>query len=449
MHGQEHLVRAPPFSSSGSFMRLPQCRNKRIDIQRERLFGLVRSFLNNEYNLLRADNIDWDAVREMIAQNLPSCVYIRSDWHGVITRHFIHHLLLIGASNDVLVSVIEACPDCVTWCDLNQSNSRWVALHYACANARQEENIKTVLDAYPEASKALSKGCRGRLPLHIYLHYAQYPSDYVLHELLQAYPQSTSENVLDSKGCTIVRLLCHKWGRYLHDSRTRSEPSLIHQCINQIHLILRTRYELSQPGFSTDEKHSEEYVMQAPSEFLPLHLVVKDGGLIDLWSHPSEPHIETMRDERNIISHFIEENSSHVAVADAEGNTPLHLVADCKFKRNYPADCQFSRDYPVEVDVVRRMHFCAIKTLLMLDDTIASVPDAKGRFPLHIGANSKMCWYFGLQLIWQNSPLLLKLRDPTNLLYPFMAAAVGTDADLGTIFEMLKVAPELVLSTSV
>jgi len=454
VHGQEYLIRAPPFSSSGSSMHLPQCSNKRIDTQRERLFGLVRSFRNNEFSLLHVDEIDWDSVREMIAQNFPNHVYTRTDWHGLVTRHFLHHLLMIGAPNDVVLAVIEACPECLTWCDLSQKHSRWVALHYACMNGRCEENIKTILDAYPEASKMLSKGIRGRLPLHLYLHYVRRPSDNILRELLRAYPQSALENVLDPKGHNLIKLLCQKWGKLFHESPRRSRQGLVLQCIAQIHHVLRIRHELMLCSYSSDdETYGESNEMQSPPEFLPLHIASKDGGFIDMWLLPSEPiqrTVESIRGECDILFNFIEENASHVAITDNEGNNPLHLVANCTFKRSFHTDVQFRKDSPVDagVRVVRCMHLGAIDTLLMLDNTLASVPDAKGRYPLHIGARSKMSWAFGLKLIWEHSPAVLKKRDPTNLLYPFMAAAVGTDADLDTIFEMLLVAPELVFSSS-
>ena len=85
-----------------------------------------------------------------------------------------------------------------------------------------------------------------------------------------------------------------------------------------------------------------------------------------------------------------------------------------------------------------------IQILLGASSLAASVPDPSGRLPLHLAIVSNKRWNQGVKDILNAYPDALMLADKHTKLLPFMLAAATNDADLSTIFELLKSNPVLV-----
>jgi ankyrin repeat protein len=84
-----------------------------------------------------------------------------------------------------------------------------------------------------------------------------------------------------------------------------------------------------------------------------------------------------------------------------------------------------------------------IEILLRASAESASVPDPKGRLPLHLALGSGKRWDQGIKDIISCFPDALAVVDPCTGLAPFQLAAEGSKTDLTTIFEIIRSSPSL------
>jgi hypothetical protein len=90
-----------------------------------------------------------------------------------------------------------------------------------------------------------------------------------------------------------------------------------------------------------------------------------------------------------------------------------------------------------------------IEILLQANQEAASaaacVPDPVGRLPLHWALATGKKWQQGVKPLVEVYPEALSVLDVETKLYPFMLAAQaqGSDMDLGTIYEVLRLDPAM------
>lgn len=76
----------------------------------------------------------------------------------------------------------------------------------------------------------------------------------------------------------------------------------------------------------------------------------------------------------------------------------------------------------------------------------AEVRDGAGRLPLHIAAEMGLQWDEGVREIAMANKDALEERHCVTGHYPFMTAAVGSDGDLDTTFELMRLKPSSLLN---
>mmetsp|Transcript_21638 Transcript_21638/g.63542 ORF Transcript_21638/g.63542 Transcript_21638/m.63542 type:complete len:505 (-) Transcript_21638:1450-2964(-) len=127
----------------------------------------------------------------------------------------------------------------------------------------------------------------------------------------------------------------------------------------------------------------------------------------------------------HVLAEIIKRHSHQVRTTDADGNFPLHLVAQ-------------------QTQITSNI----IDLLVKVDSLAASTPDCRGRLPLHLAVEAGRTWEDGLDVLLDASPRAVEILDPTTFLYPFMAAAVGESSSIDTVFRLLQRNPDLVLGLS-
>lgn len=113
-----------------------------------------------------------------------------------------------------------------------------------------------------------------------------------------------------------------------------------------------------------------------------------------------------------------------IHLSDHEGNLPIHLAA-----ANRVIGGQTLR--PV------------IEVLLKQYPTSVCALNAEGRFPLHLALESGKRWDGGVSAILKVAPELVVERDVASGLFPFMIAACGAGACVTTIYNLLRLSPEI------
>jgi hypothetical protein len=87
-----------------------------------------------------------------------------------------------------------------------------------------------------------------------------------------------------------------------------------------------------------------------------------------------------------------------------------------------------------------------IDILLRVAPSAAKMPDPNGRLPLHSAIGSGKSYEQGVKGLADAHPEALLLPDEVTKLYPFMLAATagGDKKNCSTIFELMRLTPELV-----
>mmetsp|Transcript_11400 Transcript_11400/g.17133 ORF Transcript_11400/g.17133 Transcript_11400/m.17133 type:complete len:384 (-) Transcript_11400:176-1327(-) len=70
--------------------------------------------------------------------------------------------------------------------------------------------------------------------------------------------------------------------------------------------------------------------------------------------------------------------------------------------------------------------------------------DFTGRFCLHLSIENGCTWENGVKQYYQAAPKAIETRDVRTHLFPFMLAAIGENAEVETIFHLLKEDPSLI-----
>jgi Ankyrin repeats (3 copies) len=90
-----------------------------------------------------------------------------------------------------------------------------------------------------------------------------------------------------------------------------------------------------------------------------------------------------------------------------------------------------------------------IEILVRADPGAAAIPSVPGgRLPLHVAIASGKPWSQGIQTILNAHPEALGRIDPDTGLYPFLQSAVTERPDCGTILNLLRKDPTLVILTT-
>lgn len=85
-----------------------------------------------------------------------------------------------------------------------------------------------------------------------------------------------------------------------------------------------------------------------------------------------------------------------------------------------------------------------IDILVSLNPRAAKIPDSDGRLPFARAVESRKSWDEGLRSLLWAAPEALSTRDTKTGMYPFMIAAVEHNASETTVYELIRLLPELI-----
>ena len=144
-----------------------------------------------------------------------------------------------------------------------------------------------------------------------------------------------------------------------------------------------------------------------------------------------------------------------------DGALLLHLVASLKVPVPSLVDCCI-QVFPEQA--LQRNHeghvplHCALlnpffsadvfSILLYHQPQAARLAFPNGQSPLAVAVQqARLSWNNGLESLVMADPDALMTRDPTSGLYPFQQAAASLDADVSTIFRLLRLHPDVLISS--
>mmetsp|Transcript_38640 Transcript_38640/g.116017 ORF Transcript_38640/g.116017 Transcript_38640/m.116017 type:complete len:421 (-) Transcript_38640:6581-7843(-) len=124
-----------------------------------------------------------------------------------------------------------------------------------------------------------------------------------------------------------------------------------------------------------------------------------------------------------VLSYAIKAYSSQLREKDEWGRLPLAIAAS--------------------------QHKCSKEIIeLLLDSDIgyppaAKVSDVAGRLPLHIASENGRKYDDGLRCLFEAAPKSLECCDAVTSLFPFMLASTGLEANVDTIYRLLRESPSV------
>ena len=366
---------------------------------------------------------DWNGTLARIAKFPDECKAV-----GVQGRTPLH----VACDHDAPAVVIQALMKAYPEASLLVGTSKMNPLHITCSSQHASEEVVRVLLESSGLGKQMSSMCDvdGDTPLHAACRCGA-PIE-VLKLLLQANPDVVNKR--DYEGLTpLLRL----WVRYfviLGDNvidAVKGPADLrgeLGEAWKKTELLLCCAHLGS---LGPDPKTLRKFrTMHAASAVDCPRPVVKVATIV-------YRHQLLERDEDGLTPLLIAANTPVYKVRDlSDGGYMLedriHGDDETYEEMAYEEDADTSQ--PSVIDI-----------LMEAAPAAAGIPDPRGRLALHLAIRSGKRWHQGVCAILNGRPDALSHEDVANGLVPFLQASVVPRPDCGTIFELLRRDPALLL----
>ena len=361
---------------------------------------------------------DWAGALARIASNPEECKAV-----GVQGRTPLH----VACDHDGPAVVVEALVKAYPEASLIVGTSNMNPLHITCSSQHASVHVVRVLLEEGHDLQTSMRDVDGDTPLHAACRCGA-PIN-VLELLLGADPDAVNER--DYEGLTpLLRL----WVRYfviLGDDGiqgVRGPADLtgeLGEAWKKTELLLKCAYH-----GALDAEPSFRLVHAASAVDCP-RPVVKIAAIV----HPEQME---ERDEKGMTPLLIAVEAPIFKVRDLSDEGYLledQIHGDRASNENENEDDNDSGQPSV------------IEILLEANSNSACIPDPQGRLPLHRALASGKRWSQGIKAITEAYADALSIPDVRNGLLPFLQAAVGEDADCGTILELLRKDPSMARHT--
>lgn len=340
-------------------------------------------------------DMDWPRVIEHAQQHPRDAAYVDGHYDESVLYLCCQH----NPPLEAVQAIRRAYPVAVT---MNQSRKqRALPIHVACRNQLSEVILQELLEDHPET--AMGYTGMERTPI-VELWEARCRQEKRLHRQAQALQQRNGENdneeAVSSSSLPLVAIQDDKefWRKVL--------------------LLLKNIY------FCSQENQYENGV--AP-------LAVHSAVFLGARGCP----IQVLR---YVLRHFPEQTRTR----DQKGRLPLHVAVG-------PTPATSCRQYlPREKEMITAL-LCENPQAACLPECEQSAtlaPETNSlelcRLPLVIALSNLHTWSGGIADLVAAAPSVLLRRDPVTKLYPFQIAATSsTNADLDTIYNLLRIQPEV------
>ncbi len=365
------------------------------------------------------------------------------DWNGAFSRiiNFPEECKAIGVQgrtplhvacdHDAPAAVIQALMKAYPEASLEVGTSNMNPLHITCSSHHASPQVVQVLLETSGLGRQMSsmRDVDGDTPLHAACRCGA-PME-VLQLLLQAHPSAVNER--DYEGLTPLHRL---WVRYfviLGDGVIRGVKGPgditgeLGEAWKKTELLLRCAYLGSLQMMKKDTIFHPMHAMAAvdlPRPVVKIATIIYRDRLLQ-------------RDENGMTPLLIAAMAPVYQVRDLSDDgymleDRIHGDGDTYEEMAYEEDVDNSQ--PSVIDIIMEAAPAA-----------ATMPDPSGRLALHLAISAGKRWHQGVRAILDGYPEALTQEDSANGLVPFWQASVVLRPDCGTIFELLRRDPALIL----
>lgn len=372
--------------------------------------------------LSMVQSYDWNGALARIRDFPEECKAV-----GVQGRTPLH----VACDHDAPAVVIQALMKAYPEASLQVGTSNMNPLHITCSSHHASPQVVQVLLETSGLGKQMAsmRDVDGDTPLHAACRCGA-PIE-VLHLLLRTHPDAVNER--DYEGLTpLLRL----WVRYfviLGDDVIQGVkgPSDITgelgEAWRKTELLLRCAYLGSVSAGNMRRAFQPLHAMAAidcPRPVVKIGTIVYKDRLL-------------LRDENGLTPLLIASMAPIYKVRDLSDDgymleDRIHGDSETYEEMAYEEDVDTSQ--PSVIDI-----------LMEAAPAASTMPDPCGRLPLHLAICTGKRWHQGVRAILDANPDALLQQDASTGLIPFLQAAIVPRPDCGTIFELLRRDPALLL----
>lgn len=282
------------------------------------------------------------------------------------------------------------------------------------------EVVSALIDVYPKALQ--QKGLGGVLPLHYAASVHNNHSPDVVHAVLERYPIAAI--MKDSSGESPLRwALAWRsfWGEdnsssssSLNDEDSSSSPLakvLSRRNVDVVRLLLNAH-----PAAALEHNRRGGGPWQIVSKLWDRSSII--GTSSEMREHLFELTEDILR------ARFVARNGEQHDSSTFFQFQPLHAVV-----REKRCQAELRDSFIARYGSQARHH------------------DSTGRLCLHLAIEGGCTWENGVKQFYQAAPKAIETRDVRTHLFPVMMAAVGENAEVETIYHLLKEDPSLIMIT--
>lgn len=244
-------------------------------------------------------------------------------------------------------------------------------LHHASLFRAPVDIIESILWAAPELASVKNRD--GEVALHWAVRLSS--SNHIMNVLLEADPESAF--ISDHEESTPLSLMWDRWQSTLFENWRYDRQSFVEKCN-----LWKSVLSIFQ---AVDKAHNPKH----PELFLPLHIAA---------CRCTPP---------GLFSFMIEIYKYQLSVEDSNGVTPLLLTCQSPSANRSP-------DLLTKIQLILREN---PSQAMQKDFT------SHGRYPIHVGLDSGISLYEGVETLIRIFPSSLAVRDPESGLFPFALAA--------------------------
>mmetsp|Transcript_28692 Transcript_28692/g.35003 ORF Transcript_28692/g.35003 Transcript_28692/m.35003 type:complete len:372 (+) Transcript_28692:153-1268(+) len=325
-------------------------------------------------------------------------------------------------------------------------SSGFTALHMLSYHKRPSaDTIKSLIDAYP---LALMTNSAGGTPLH---HAVRNSSVDVVELLIESCPEAA--HIKDRFGCTPLQLACRS-------------PVMTSE---KVKAILAISPETA--SIVSDRTIPLRYITQRYHHFI--RRVLNEANEANIWNSDIF-QLSTCFDREglNLLEDYWK-TACCLVKAMRYGTTSIpqptwKMLHSCLTINNCPLELIIlaTRVHPEQVyDTCKQtgnnaFHMFAMNSTIgveagkhIMDQIIlheqyiwkaAGAKNMENRVPLCIALEAGKVWEGGIDKLARAAMYLLRVQDPATGLYPFMIASIGEESSTNTIFNLLKLCPDLI-----
>ena len=346
------------------------------------------------------------------------------------------HLALDGASEKVQTMLLEACPAAVSMVDKYGDSP----LHLAAQSGASTELLRKMLESSPKTAKVANK--RGATPFFLIPRTYEYIQNRKDIEKDGEYEDDWARVSMFLKATYFGSLDVPKGRQFycLHAAASIKCPQILLQTIAR--LFPEQAVQTDENGLTPLAIAASAPIYQEPE--------VESTDFFDISNHSDVAvRFDALNPEQ--LNHENDPNNSLEGESGVSPRNQYHRHGSelrplseqqndsTAYNNIYPRydNASFVNSKPPQKLTV-------IQILINLNPRAALIADSEGRLPFVRAVESEKSWDEGLRSLLWAAPQALSTRDLKTGMYPFMIAAMDHNASETTVYELIRLLPELV-----